>query len=98
MTNRAARTAPRGSAVSRELRKLAAFTARGGAGTPAAGLAAELAVAAENADTPAVCRLAEQASADPQLAAATLGVLAFALADTARRLAIAQAATLGKPG
>lgn len=77
--------------VAAGLRELAAFAARGGEGTPAAGLAALLAEAAGNADTGSVCRLATEAAADPQQAAAVMGVLAFALADTARQAAIAKA-------
>lgn len=84
--------------VSRELRELAAFAGKGGPGTPAAAMAAGLAEAAGYADHVTVRRLATEAAADPQVAAATLGVLSFALADTARKLGIAQAALGAAPG
>jgi len=64
--------------------------AAAGTGTPAADLAARLASAAEKADHGEVMRLARQA-VDAGVAAPALGVLSFAVADLARRLAVLQA-------
>lgn len=80
--------------ASGELRDLAALARQGsGPGSPAASLAAELATAAADGDALRVLRLAGKATADPQVAAATLALLAQSLADVARQLSEAQAVT-----